>query len=185
MRILLVGERALPACNLPFHRCAAAGSNVLGFGQLAHRRSRPRRPANPLANGAPASNTGPQQRPASRSCLSPRPRTWHAGRMSRAAVLFAVLCIALGVCSARKMDADLLLPSYDDLAEVVAAEVVKAAGSGRQLLSKPDMGRLAAVTAKRIACEPRPQWSARIARLGPCATRPGLQAGHARSPARS
>ena len=69
------------------------------------------------------------------------------------AILFAVLCIALGVCTARKIDSDVLMPSYDDLAEVVAAEVVKAAGSGRQLLSKPDMGRLAAVTAKRIACE--------------------------------
>ena len=69
------------------------------------------------------------------------------------AILFAVLCIALGVCTARKIDSDVLMPSYYDLAEVVAAEVVKAAGSGRQLLSKPDMGRLAAVTAKRIACE--------------------------------
>jgi hypothetical protein len=77
--------------------------------------------------------------------------------MARLSLLLAVLCIALGVCSARQItgsDTDVMLPSYNDLAEVVAAEVVKAAGSGRQLLSKPDMGRLAAVTAKRISCEP-------------------------------
>ena len=80
---------------------------------------------------------------------------------AKLAALLALLCIALTACSARQMSTEsqgsadalqLPLPSYDELAEIVAAEVAKM-GRGRQLLSKPDMGRLAAVTAKRIACE--------------------------------
>ena len=79
--------------------------------------------------------------------------------------MLGILCIAFISSNARSVTkqkqlanfelqaSDLPVPTYDDLAELVAKEVSKLGSKGRQLLARPDMGRLAAVTAKRISCK--------------------------------